>query len=45
MVATRMGHKARSFCVVSASRMLTYIRTLRAPLLLTPQNSSRHGKA
>ena len=32
---------ARSFWVVSSSRVLMYYRTLRATLLLTPQNSSR----
>src|ERR1700744_561400 len=36
----RFGY-ACAFCVVSASRVLTYVRTLRAPLLLTPQNSAR----
>jgi hypothetical protein len=34
--STRFG-----FCVVNASRVLTYIRTLRATLLFTPQNPAR----
>ena len=31
------------FCAVSSSRVLTYVRTLRATLLLTPQNTARRS--
>ena len=40
-IARTIRTKPLVFCVVSSSRVLTYLRTLRATLLLTPQNPAR----